>query len=217
MGSLASKLKSDRQQFSNHLTEFMVALKTQPPAGSQTHIQTPGKISSSNSSMTTQITPHITHSLPYNASGSNSSTTHRPPIPNHIPIYTTTPAHTLSTPLPSQAMNIPPYVPQFTHPDITKPYPFTRPNYTIMNPPSNPHQQFTQMGLSNIHMGTYSPYSELTSPRLGVPSHYKFPKVDFPKFDETNSRGWLIKAEKFFLLNPIMDSHTRVVLGPEVS
>lgn len=40
---------------------------------------------------------------------------------------------------------------------------------------------------------------------------YKFPKMDFPRFDGKNVCGWISKAEKIFQLNPIMDSPTKVI------
>lgn len=40
---------------------------------------------------------------------------------------------------------------------------------------------------------------------------YKFSKMDFPRFDGENPCGWISKADNFFLLNPIMDSTTKVI------
>lgn len=49
--------------------------------------------------------------------------------------------------------------------------------------------------------------------RSGVMTPYKLPKVEFPKFDGTNARGWVVKANKFFILNPGMDTSTKIVFA----
>lgn len=35
--------------------------------------------------------------------------------------------------------------------------------------------------------------------------------MDFPRFEGKDPRGWVNKCEKFFLLNPYMDSKTKVI------
>lgn len=48
-------------------------------------------------------------------------------------------------------------------------------------------------------------------PRSQFHPQHKFSKVDFSRFDGKNVQGWISKANKFFLLNSIMDSVTKVI------
>lgn len=60
------------------------------------------------------------------------------------------------------------------------------------------------------HCG-WDPQTEHHSQRSTLQPHYKFPKMDFPKFDGKNARRWVSKAEKFFKLNPNIDTYTKVI------
>lgn len=40
---------------------------------------------------------------------------------------------------------------------------------------------------------------------------YKFPKIDFPRFEGKDPRGWISKCEKFFQLNPSLDNRQKVI------
>lgn len=57
-------------------------------------------------------------------------------------------------------------------------------------------------------------YNEIVQ---GKPHHafgpLKLPKMDFPKFEGKDPRGWVNKCEKFFVLNPYMDSKTKVIFA----
>lgn len=37
------------------------------------------------------------------------------------------------------------------------------------------------------------------------------PKMDFPRFEGRDPRGWLKKCDKFFQLNPMLDSRAKVL------
>lgn len=65
-----------------------------------------------------------------------------------------------------------------------------------------------------FHPGNWGGYNEIVQ---GKPHHafgpLKLPKMDFPKFEGKDPRGWVNKCEKFFVLNPYMDSKTKVIFA----
>lgn len=64
---------------------------------------------------------------------------------------------------------------------------------------------------------SYSGWGSMNDTVQGRP-HYGFgqlrvPKLDFPRFDGKDPRGWVNKCEKFFQINPYMDSKTKVIFA----
>lgn len=45
----------------------------------------------------------------------------------------------------------------------------------------------------------------------GAQTPYKTPKLDFPRFDGKDPRGWVSKCEKFFQLHPQTDLRSKVL------
>ncbi|KAL8102892.1 hypothetical protein AgCh_027426 [Apium graveolens] len=41
----------------------------------------------------------------------------------------------------------------------------------------------------------------------------RIPKLDFPRFDGKDPTGWVNKSENFFMINPLMDSKTKVIFA----
>lgn len=66
---------------------------------------------------------------------------------------------------------------------------------------------------SHQSIPSYTPHGDTQFHRSAVMTTYKLPKVEFPKFDGTNARGWVVKANKFSMLNLGMDTSTKIVFA----
>lgn len=117
------------------------------------------------------------------------------PSTQPLPIYTTSYGQSnFST---QYLSAIPPYKP-FSSTQV----PNTTPAYHVPNylPPFNgTHPWYPPTE------GTHS--RQTTSPFL----HFPIPKMDFPHFEGRDPRGWLNKCEKFFQLNVMLDSRSKVL------
>lgn len=119
------------------------------------------------------------------------------PIPNHI--------HYAS--LSTSDLNHP-YTQTFTntsHP-YTQPFtPLTLPPHTTYNPYSyNPFHSNPFPWPQSMEGGYLRPHHSLFLP-------FSLPKMDFPRFDGKDPRGWFKKCEKFFQLNPMLDVRSKVL------
>lgn len=179
----------------------------------------PSKITSSSSAGVFSSNTQLSSAL---QSGNISFPTSSPPIVNHTPI---------TSPITRPYAN--PHIPPHQNTGSSMTHSFT--NSTLTAPPFFPttpinfraqHQNFIprvnsslspvsfpqplNSGTFNTHSGWIPSFDNpLTKPLYQT--QYKFPKMDFPRFDGKNVRGWISKAEKFFLLNPVMDSTTKVI------
>lgn len=95
--------------------------------------------------------------------------TTNPPFPPPSPQYTYTPPHTNAVPLPGSS------------------------NHQLFIPPYNP---FTYQNHSQSHNNVIPPPSPLNT--QFSPSFHFNPKLEFPRFDGTDPKGWVIKAEQYF-------------------
>lgn len=138
--------------------------------------------------------PHI---RPYNWNSSTTSNTKYSPCSFTIPPWgpslefsnTINSSHPVITP----GSNIPAIIIP-TQPNITKPH--------------------SNQGYSPVSNSAYNWYSvqERTLPRPQGPMlPFPLPKMDFPKFEGKDPRGWIKKCEKFFQLNPILDPKAKVL------
>lgn len=55
--------------------------------------------------------------------------------------------------------------------------------------------------------------SKFTNDSSGMNVHNPLPKIDFPRFDGTNPRAWILKCQGYFNLIPNVPDHQRVVLA----
>lgn len=75
----------------------------------------------------------------------------------------------------------------------------------------NGHNNSWNAGLSQgTNSGSWYSQDQYAS-RPPILPQYKFPKMDFPKFEGKHPRNWVSKAEKFFMLNPNLDQFTKVI------
>lgn len=231
VNSLADELKTDRQDLTNQIRELVDVVKLQtkgtsltPPSGvrhtvssANIHMISPGSaqghglhfgntLNSPPQNTNTTTTPVIVHSSPFlipQPPFTPHAFTHPPPIstghtssllklPTSIPIADRNQQPTFNLILPFQQYqtHIPNY-PNYTHGPVTGPYTQTTHNYQGLAPPS-----------TDLHVA-----------RTSLNTPYKLSKVEFPKFDGSNARGWILKAGKFFNLNPSMDTLTKVVFA----
>lgn len=142
-----------------------------------------------------------------------------PAISTHVPIISmdfTAPPVTQgfqqSTPMSPLNHQLLPYQHHFI-PSTLNPYALPIYPHFTQNSVSTPHT--TPSTQPNI---TYIPQNfipQMTPPQPWTPSTlpntYKTPKLDFPKFDGKDPRGWINKCEKFFQLNPSTDLRSRVL------
>lgn len=88
--------------------------------------------------------------------------------------------------------------------------PHARP-FTSQLPPHQNHTQLPSQFLSAPYPNHPWSYQQDTiHPRPLLQPHYKYPKMDFPKFDGKDARSWVKKTDKFFKLNPFMDPRSKV-------
>ncbi|XP_063938080.1 uncharacterized protein LOC135147942 [Daucus carota subsp. sativus] len=100
----------------------------------------------------------------------------------------------------------PPYIQSTLNPYALPLYPHFTQN--SVSTPQNHYSTFSQPTANPIHPNS-NPQNIGFIPSITTP--YKTPKLDFPKFDGKDPRGWLNKCEKFFQLNPTTDLRSRVL------
>lgn len=76
-------------------------------------------------------------------------------------------------------------------------------HYQISNPNFS-----TQPPIHHQHMPSYTHSGDTQSPWSGFAG-----KVKFPKFNGTNARDRVVKANKYFMLNLSMDTYTKIVFA----
>lgn len=161
------------------------------------------------SSTNVHITPPKT-TTPHVQFGVNippkTNPTHPPLFMNTTPIYTKTPPISF---VPNPTTMFPftqtHYSTSHNQPPINQSPPVLRPQITTPN--------FSTQPLSHNHYIPTTHTGENHSQRSSFPTPYKLPKVEFPKFDGTNARNWVVKANKFFMLNPGMDTYTKIMFA----
>lgn len=132
------------------------------------------------------------------------------PLMGYIPLPETTTRPFVNT---QQTSNTNPTLvnPQTTLRPPTTPVNHTIPPLTTLHTPISqppliplPHTQPQTSPYTLPNLGFQGPYGAQFGP-------FKVPKMDFPRFEGKDPRGWVNKCEKFFLLNPYMDSKTKVI------
>lgn len=200
--SLTQEMRTNRNGLSSQMKDLMDVMKLQTTSNWQHQAQFSGNSHTPVSSIISPVTPSLQH-IPNLQFGNNPL--HTTPVHNPQPIFST-----ISTPLNFPSMSAPPVITHTSAPNshsmvFIKPPPYTFMPIPDTHPTSspNPIPQFNQtmpqgntLNINSLH--TPNPYVDLHLPCSPYQTHYKFPKVDFPKFDGTNARGWVIKAEIFF-------------------
>lgn len=211
VNNLTNELKADRQGIASQIKELVDTMKIQKSGnhsnpGSTSH----SAVSSTNLNTTTPSKP-IPVTMPI--SGHNSQKfphVGNPPVFMHASPNFVNPNPT-TVPINSQSMtSIPPHTFSATAPPFHLPNPDHHQQlpllYTHVNPPPT-FQHTTYMPNPIIHPPSYNTSinhmgdSHFTRSIFNTP--YKIPNVEFPKFDGQNPRGWVLKASKFFSINPI--------------
>lgn len=194
VNSLKDEFRPDRQELTTQIKDLVDVMKRQNMGNSSTPVHSTCNSISSTRNPTT-----------------HSPNTHTPPIlfGGNIPQITPRTTHTVTMMAPPVFAQTPPYIiPSITHPQppITTVSPTTDPPFSTQFVPHIPVS--ATLGFPpNLH--SHTPDFNSFRHHINVP--YMLPKVDFPKFEGTNARSWVAKAEKFFMLNPGMDAHTKVV------
>lgn len=96
----------------------------------------------------------------------------------------------------------------------TQPIQNPPPHYYAPNPFTNPSPSGMRFAPPVTHQATFTypqPYPQYFPREHHNFSPYKFPKVDFPRFEGKDPRGWLSKCDKFFQLNPALKNRQRVM------
>lgn len=198
VNSLKDELRSDRQDLTNQIKDLVDVMKRQTIGNNSS----PGSNTrNSASSANANFTPHLKH-----------TTTAHPiqfgvTIPPNTSGFTVPPVFMQSQPIfTQQPPSILPHTSQHPFPATTM-----FPTSTISQ---NPIPQFPYQANSiGFNPQPHNHTTNTTTFRSGLNVPYKLPKVDFPKFDGSNARSWVVKAGKFFMLNPGMDEPTKVIFA----
>lgn len=205
--SLATEMRTDKMDLTTQIRDLLETVKLQH----QGNTTSPSSaLRNSSSSTNIHVTPPKT-SPPHVQMGVNippkTTLSPSPLFMTTAPIYTQTPPISFvpnSTPIFPYTQTH--YTTAQTQQPITQPTPLGRPPLTAPTFPNqtiNHHQYhppYTNSGDSQFHRSSFM-------------TPYKLPKVEFPKFDGINARGWVVKANKFFMLNPGMDTYTKIVFA----
>lgn len=142
-------------------------------------------------------------------------------------VYTQTPPPFIPQNVVNQPISVPPvtqnltkHSPYVTHTGL---YPqgqmFYQPNHLI---PQSPYQLNGHPTTQNQNPTQGQPIPQMSwyptndtgqskiTPGFGP---LRIPKLDFPRFDGKDPRGWVNKCEKFFMINPYLDSKTKVIFS----
>lgn len=233
MGDKITHLSTVMQELSSNMGEIMKWImkeKSNQPED-ETSKQNGGKESPNSSLIVHQNTTHTegegsvnpplvnmnhdtARNLQFNSKDHNQNT--------HSWAITSTPPH-------NQNNNLPPlnnpygfnqHIEIHAKPPFTQPPPFQTPphNHNSFHPNPIHHQQnhFTQNYGPRPNQGyqypMWSQSVEAHNNRGYNPfGPLKIPKMDFPRFEGKDPRGWVNKCEKIFLLNPYMESKTKVL------
>lgn len=217
----SAQARKDRDDLSGQLRTLAELVSTQ---AASSHPQTTGMLPSFSPVHTSILpTPHVSTPIQFG----NRSTHNTPPIvhiqstthtqnvsKNQSLMFSNNTQQNIHTPSQGITISSPPvsnHTIPFMNPPLFNNLPPYPTSHTIgLNVPLNPTTTNLQYTTNPQILGWHSLH-DTSLPKPVLQPHYKFPKMDFPRFDGKNARGWVSKADKFFMLNPSIDSYTKVI------